>query len=55
MDADELYRLPPEDFTAARDEAAKAARAAGDKEAAAELKALRRRPVRRDGDTLVVE
>ena len=42
MDAADLYRLPPEDFTAARDAAAKQAKAAGDKEAAAALKALRK-------------
>lgn len=42
MDADALYLLPPEEFTAARDAAAKQAKADGDKEAAAALKALRR-------------
>ena len=42
MSPEELYRLPPEDFTAARDEAAKAARAAGDADHAKELRALRR-------------
>jgi hypothetical protein len=42
VDADALYRLPPEEFTAARDAAAKQAKAAGDKEAAAALKALRK-------------
>ena len=42
LDVQELYRRPPEEFTAARDEAAKAARAAGDKDAAAEIKALRK-------------
>jgi hypothetical protein len=42
VDAEELYRLPPEDFTAARDAAAKQAKADGDKEAAAALKALRK-------------
>lgn len=42
MDAADLYRLPPEDFTAARDAAVNDAKAAGDKERAAELKALRR-------------
>lgn len=42
MDADELYRLPPEGFTAARDAAAKQAKADGDKEVAAALKALRK-------------
>jgi hypothetical protein len=42
VDAEELYRLPPEQFTAARDAAAKAARAGGDRAAAADLKALRR-------------
>ena len=42
MDADALYALAPEDFTAARDAAAKRARAAGDKAGAVALKALRR-------------
>lgn len=42
MDADELYRLPPEEFTAARDAAAKAVKDAGDTEVAKELKALRK-------------
>ena len=42
MDADDLYRLAPEDFTAARDAAAKQARADGDRDGAAALKALRR-------------
>lgn len=42
MDAEDLYRLPPEDFTAARDAAAKQAKAEGDKQAAAALKALRK-------------
>jgi hypothetical protein len=42
VDAEDLYRLAPEDFTAARDAAAKQARADGDREAAAALKALRR-------------
>ena len=42
MDADALYALAPELFTAARDEAAKAAKAAGHPEAAKALKALRR-------------
>lgn len=42
MDAAELYRLPPEDFTAARDAAAKQAKAEGDAEAAKRLKALRK-------------
>jgi hypothetical protein len=42
VDAEDLYRLTPEDFTAARDAAAKQARADGDREAAAALKALRR-------------
>ena len=40
--AEALYRLAPEDFTAARDEAAKVARSSGDADAAKELKALRR-------------
>jgi len=42
VDADALYALAPEDFTAARDEAARQARAAGDPAAAKALKALRR-------------
>ena len=42
MDAADLYRLPPEDFTAARDAAAKQAKAGGDAEAAKALKGLRR-------------
>jgi hypothetical protein len=45
MEADEparLYGLPLEEFVAARNEAARAARKAGDKEAAAELSALRK-------------
>ena len=42
MDAEDLYRLAPEDFTAARDAAAKQARADGDRELAGALKALRR-------------
>jgi len=42
VDAAHLYRLPPEDFTAARDAAARAAKAGGDAEAAKGLKALRR-------------
>ena len=42
VDADDLYRLAPEDFTAARDAAAEQARADGDREGAAALKALRR-------------
>lgn len=42
MDADELYRLPPEAFTAARDAAAKERRTSGNAAGAAELKALRR-------------
>ena len=42
MDAADLYRLPPEDFIAARDAAAKQAKAGGDAEAAKALKALRR-------------
>lgn len=42
MDASELYRLPPEDFTAARDTAARRLRTQGDKEGAAALLALRR-------------
>ncbi|MEV5012277.1 hypothetical protein AB0K74_23460 [Streptomyces sp. NPDC056159] len=39
---DELYGLPPGDFTAARDERAKAARAAGDRELASRIRRLRR-------------
>jgi hypothetical protein len=42
VDAPDLYRLPPEEFTAARDSAAKAAKDEGDAEAAKELKALRK-------------
>lgn len=42
MHPDELYALPPEEFTAARDEAAKEAKKAGDAERAKELKALRK-------------
>jgi hypothetical protein len=42
VDAEDLYRLAPEDFTAARDAAAKQARADGDREGATALKALRR-------------
>jgi hypothetical protein len=40
--ADELYGLPPGDFTAARDERAKAARAAGDRPLAEQIRRLRR-------------
>jgi hypothetical protein len=40
--ADELYGLPPEEFTAARDERVRAARAAGDRKLAAALGRLRR-------------
>ncbi|WP_340558488.1 hypothetical protein [Streptomyces sp. GSL17-111] len=40
--ADELYRGPPEEFTAARDAAVRAARKAGERRLAAELKELRR-------------
>jgi hypothetical protein len=40
--ADELYALSPREFTAARDARAKEAKDAGDKEAAAEIKALRK-------------
>jgi hypothetical protein len=40
--ADGLYALPPEEFTAARDEAAKQARAKGNRDLAATVKALRR-------------
>ena len=42
MDADELYRLPPEHFTAARDALAKQLKADGDREGAAAVTALRR-------------
>ena len=42
MDADDLYSLAPEEFTAARDAAAKQAKAEGDKAAADALKALRK-------------
>lgn len=42
VDAEELYRLPPEQFTAARDAEAGRRKADGDKDGAAELKALRR-------------
>ncbi|WP_208880893.1 hypothetical protein [Streptomyces armeniacus] len=40
--ADELYGLPPRDFTAARDRRAKEARSAGDGELAARIRGLRR-------------
>lgn len=40
--ADELFSLPPGEFTAARDALAKRLRADGDKEVAAEVKKLRR-------------
>lgn len=40
--ADELYGLPPDRFVARRDELARAARTAGDREAAGAIKALRR-------------
>ena len=40
--SDDLFGLPPAEFTAARDALAKELRAAGDKEAAAIVKALRR-------------
>ncbi|WP_225839325.1 hypothetical protein [Streptomyces sp. NK08204] len=40
--ADELYSLAPGEFTAARDERARAARAAGDRELAEEIRRLRR-------------
>ena len=42
MGPEQLYLLPPEEFTAARDDAARAAKADGDAETAAQLKALRR-------------
>ncbi len=41
-DADALYELPPEDFTAARNALAKELKAAGDKPGAAEVATLRR-------------
>ncbi|MBI0293067.1 hypothetical protein JBE04_00770 [Streptomyces sp. PRKS01-29] len=40
--ADELYALPPADFTAARDERAKEARSAGDRKLAEGIRRLRR-------------
>jgi hypothetical protein len=40
--ANELYRLPPGDYTAARDERALAARAAGNRALAAQIHGLRR-------------
>ena len=40
--ADELYALPPEQFTAARNARAREAKAAGDKETAARIAALRK-------------
>ncbi|MFB8774669.1 hypothetical protein [Streptomyces broussonetiae] len=40
--ADELYGLPPGEFTAARDERARAARTAGDRELAERIRRLRR-------------
>ena len=40
--ADALYALPPEQFTAARNARAQAAKAAGDREAAARIAALRK-------------
>jgi hypothetical protein len=40
--ADELYALPPAEFTSARDERAKALRKDGDREAANEVKGLRK-------------
>ncbi|WP_275558114.1 hypothetical protein [Streptomyces sp. 5-6(2022)] len=40
--ADELYALPPADFTATRDERAKDARTAGDRELAERIRRLRR-------------
>ncbi|MCW2616207.1 MAG: transposase, partial [Frankiales bacterium] len=42
MDAADLYALDPEEFTAARDVAAKAAKSDGDAAAAKALKALRK-------------
>ncbi|MGW4517724.1 hypothetical protein ACWEO4_38520 [Streptomyces sp. NPDC004393] len=40
--ADELYGLPPGEFTAVRDERAKAARAAGDRDLAERIRRMRR-------------
>ncbi|MGW5665410.1 hypothetical protein ACWEWG_36140 [Streptomyces sp. NPDC003758] len=40
--ADELYGLPPGDFTPARDARVKAARAAGDRDLADQIRRLRR-------------
>ncbi|MFV0138119.1 hypothetical protein ACLGIH_34035 [Streptomyces sp. HMX87] len=40
--SDELYGLRPGDFTAARNERAKAARSAGDRELAEQIRRLRR-------------
>ncbi len=40
--ADELYRLPPGEFTAARNEAAKKARSHGDRQLAQQIRSLRR-------------
>jgi hypothetical protein len=40
--ADELYRLPPDEFTSARDASVSQARSAGKRALAAEIKALRR-------------
>ena len=40
--ADELYRLPPDEFTSARDASASQARTAGKRSLAAEIKGLRR-------------
>ena len=59
--ADDLYALPPREFTSARDEQAKALRKSGDREAADAVKALRKPTVaawalnqlsRRRGDEL---
>ncbi|MDQ6848752.1 MAG: hypothetical protein M3070_01935 [Actinomycetota bacterium] len=43
--ADRLYALPPDEFTKARDSAAREAREEGDRELADEVKTLRRPPV----------
>lgn len=41
-DIDELFRLPPDRFTTARDDLAKRLKGSGEKEAAAKIKALRK-------------
>lgn len=52
--ADELYGLPPAEFTAARDERAKAARAAGQRELAEQIRRLRRPTLSAWGSNLLV-